>query len=131
MKNKTEETISFTLNGKKIEKTFLRSYLCDTLKELGDKSVRIGCEKVHVVLAVEIDGLLTKSCLKLTNTCSQSEITTIAGLESDPLTSKLKSSFTNCHALQCGYCTAGMIMSARNVLKNTEIKLQSPRLKTV
>ena len=131
MKNKTEETISFTLNGKKIEKTFpAGAYLCDTLKELGDKSVRIGCEEGACgACTVEIDGLLTKSCLKLTNTCSESEITTIAGLESDPLTSKLKSSFTNCHALQCGYCTAGMIMSARNVLKKHGDKVTVPSIK--
>ena len=119
MKEEIRENISFTLNGENIEKKFpTGAFLCDSLKELGDKSVRIGCEEGACgACTVEIDGLLTKSCLKLTNTCSGSEITTITGLEADPLTEKIKSSFTNCHALQCGYCTAGMILSSRNVLK--------------
>ena len=131
MKGKIKENISFILNGKNIERKFpTGAFLCDSLKELGDKSVRIGCQEgVCGACTVEIDGLLTKSCLKLTSTCASSEIVTIAGLEDDPLTEKVKSSFTNCHALQCGYCTAGMIMSSRNVLKQYGDKLTESLVK--
>lgn len=131
MKGKIKENISFILNGKNIEGKFpTGAFLCDSLKELGDKSVRIGCQEgVCGACTVEINGLLTKSCLKLTNTCADSEIVTIAGLEDDPLTEKVKSSFTNCHALQCGYCTAGMIMSSRNVLKQYGDKLTESLVK--
>ena len=133
MLNKTSknEFISFTLNGKKIKQQFeSAAYLCDSLKELGDKSVRIGCEEGACgACTVEVDGLLTKSCLKLTKTCNESEIVTVAGLKSDPISKKLKTSFTTCHALQCGYCTAGMIMSARNLLKQFGDDLDEAKIK--
>ena len=96
-----------------------RTLLVDFLKEnIKDKSVRIGCEEGACgACTVELDGKPVKSCLVLAFRCNDSEIDTVAGMAKAGKLAKIQQAFIDSHALQCGYCTAGMMISAKNFLE--------------
>ena len=78
----------------------------------------IGCEHgVCGACTLEIDGVPARSCLTYTVSCEGAEVRTIEGLEHDPVMIQLRAAFTSEHALQCGYCTPGMVMAATSLLK--------------
>jgi carbon-monoxide dehydrogenase small subunit len=65
---------------------------------------------------VLLDGVPARSCITYAVACEGAEVTTIEGLDEDGVTTELRAAFTREHALQCGYCTPGMLISARDLV---------------
>jgi carbon-monoxide dehydrogenase small subunit len=66
---------------------------------------------------VELDGEIARSCISLAVACEGASIRTIEGFDDDPLMERLRHAFTREHALQCGYCTPGMLIAARDLCR--------------
>lgn len=113
--------ISLTVNGESLSADVsVRMLLSDFLRhELGLTGTHVGCEHgVCGACTVIIDGVAGRSCLTLAVQASGAEIRTIESVaRPDGTLHPLQDAFRACHALQCGYCTPGMIM---NILNNFE-----------
>ena len=78
----------------------------------------LGCEHgVCGACTVLIDGAPARSCLAFAVTCDGAEVRTIEGFEDDDVMEHLRRAFTQEHGLQCGYCTPGMLISARDIVR--------------
>jgi aerobic carbon-monoxide dehydrogenase small subunit len=89
---------------------FLREHLLLT-------GTHIGCEHgICGACTVEIDGEIARSCITYAVTCDGAHIRTIEGFDDDALMAQLRRAFAEAHALQCGYCTPGILISARELL---------------
>jgi carbon-monoxide dehydrogenase small subunit len=101
-----------------------RTHLADFLRETQNLTgTHIGCEHgVCGACTVLIDGEPARSCITYAVACQGAEITTIEGLDEDEVATELRAAFKREHGLQCGYCTPGMIVSARDVV----LRLQDP-----
>ena len=113
--------IRFTLNGKKTEaEAEPRMLLTDFLRQrIGATGTHVGCEHgVCGACTVTVDGLLTRACLTLAVQIDGCEVRTVEGLapSADRL-SVLQLAFQRNHALQCGFCTAGILMSLDHFLR--------------
>jgi carbon-monoxide dehydrogenase small subunit len=114
------QNVSFTLNGKPVQVVVEpRELLIHTLREkLHHTGPHIGCETSHCgACTVDIDAMSVKSCTVLTVQCQGADVLTIEGLERDGKMHALQEAFTQDHALQCGYCTPGMITRAYRLLQ--------------
>jgi len=95
-----------------------RKLLVELLRELGFKSVHIGCDTTHCgACTVIMNNRSVKSCTVLAVQANESEILTLEGLAKDGKLHAIQEAFWEAHALQCGYCTPGMIMQAYWLLK--------------
>ncbi len=91
--------------------------LLETLREHGYFEVKSGCEKGDCgACAVLVDGAALDSCLTLTWTVAGRAITTVAGLSVGDSKHPLIESFETAGAVQCGYCTPGLIVAAQSML---------------
>ncbi|MET3794810.1 (2Fe-2S)-binding protein [Aquamicrobium terrae] len=112
--------ISLTLNGKPVTVDVEpRTSLADLLRSpgCGCTSIHLGCEHgVCGACTILIDGRIARSCIALAVACDGAEVTTLEGLGEDELTTQLKDAFHCNHGLQCGFCTPGMLISAREVV---------------
>ncbi|HYA66718.1 MAG TPA: (2Fe-2S)-binding protein [Burkholderiaceae bacterium] len=114
------QNVSFTLNGKAVQVMVEpRELLIHTLREkLHHTGPHIGCETSHCgACTVDIDAMSVKSCTVLTVQCQGADVLTIEGLERDGKLHALQEAFTQDHALQCGFCTPGMITRAYRLLQ--------------
>jgi carbon-monoxide dehydrogenase small subunit len=112
--------IGFVLNGKNIEvEAPGNRALLDLLRDdLGVKSVKKGCENGECgACTVLLDGAPVTSCLVLAPQVEGRTVTTIDGLEDDPFMVKLRQAFLEDGAIQCGFCTPGMLISSYALLK--------------
>lgn len=114
-------SVSFTLNGEAVEaRAEPRMLLTDFLRhELGATGTHVGCEHgVCGACTVEIDGMLARACLTLAVQVHGATVRTVEGLApgSDRL-SVLQEAFRRHYALQCGFCTAGILMSLEHYLR--------------
>ena len=112
--------VSFVLNGKDIEvEAPGNRALLDLLRDdLGVKSVKKGCENGECgACTVLLDGAPVTSCLVLAPQIEGRTVTTIDGLEDDPFMVKLRQAFLEDGAIQCGFCTPGMLISSYALLK--------------
>jgi carbon-monoxide dehydrogenase small subunit len=98
-------------------RTLLVHYLRETLGKVGTV---VGCDTSNCgACTVDLDGRSAKSCTVLAVQADGSEVTTIEGLAADDGTlHPVQQAFHECHALQCGFCTPGMIMAVRDLLKD-------------
>ena len=98
-----------------------RMLLVQYLREkLGKTGTVIGCDTSNCgACTVHLDGRSVKSCNVLAVQADGHEVTTIEGLARDGVLHPMQQAFHDCHALQCGYCTPGMIMQAIDVLNDT------------
>ncbi|RTL67924.1 MAG: 2Fe-2S iron-sulfur cluster binding domain-containing protein [Hyphomicrobiales bacterium] len=113
-------SIRVTVNGRPVEaEVSPRQHLADFLREqLFLTGTHIGCEHgICGACTVEIDGEISRSCITYAVTCDGASIRTIEGFDEDPLMGKLRDAFTRNHALQCGYCTPGMLVAARDLVR--------------
>jgi len=111
--------ISLVVNGKPVSAAVEpRAHLADFLRErLNLTGSHLGCEHgVCGACTVLIDGVPARSCITYALSCEGAEVTTIEGLDDDEITRELRAAFTREHALQCGYCTPGMLVSARDLV---------------
>src|SRR5687768_9230975 len=107
--------IKLTVNGKSVEKEVeSRQSLADFLRhELALTGTHVGCEHgVCGSCTVQYNGAPVRSCLMLAVQADQAEITTVEGLANNGALSPLQQSFKKHHALQCGFCTPGFLMTA-------------------
>ena len=78
----------------------------------------LGCEHgVCGACTLLIDGAPARSCIAFAVACDGADVRTIEGLEDDPVIVRLRAAFTAEHALQCGYCTPGMLVTARDIVQ--------------
>jgi aerobic carbon-monoxide dehydrogenase small subunit len=111
--------VELTLNGQHLSADVdPRTHLADFLRETQTLTgTHLGCEHgVCGACTLLVDGVPVRSCITYAVACSGASVTTIEGLDDDEITAELRAAFSREHALQCGYCTPGMLMSARDVV---------------
>ncbi|MBR0816232.1 2Fe-2S iron-sulfur cluster binding domain-containing protein [Bradyrhizobium diazoefficiens] len=112
-------TIALNVNRRAVElpaepRTSLADFVRDKLDLTG---THLGCEHgVCGACTVLLDGVPARSCITYAVACEGADITTIEGLDEDEVTTELRAAFSREHALQCGYCTPGMLVSARDLV---------------
>ena len=112
--------IKLQVNGQPVHaQVSVRQHLGDFLRESqGFKGTHIGCEHgVCGACTVRVDGRAMRSCLTLAVQADGAQVFTIEGLSDDPVVRALQDSFVRCHAMQCGFCTAGMLLTAAELLQ--------------
>jgi carbon-monoxide dehydrogenase small subunit len=115
-----KRTITVTVNGKSYEKSVeVRMTLADFLRgELDLTGTHLGCEHgVCGACTVVLDGEAVRSCLLLAAQADGAELTTVEGLARGTELHPLQKAFQDQHALQCGFCTPGFLMTAFAFLK--------------
>ncbi len=116
----TSRSITVTINGTTYEREvearkLLIHFIRDDLDLTGS---HIGCDTGNCgACSVIVDGSLVKSCMLLAVQADGSTVETVEGLADGDELSKLQQAFKDHHALQCGYCTPGMLMSATALLR--------------
>jgi carbon-monoxide dehydrogenase small subunit len=111
--------IGFTLNGKRLEADVApRLTLADFLREKADLTgTHLGCEHgVCGSCTVMLDNLAVRSCLMLAVQANGKQVVTVEGLAKDEDLSPLQNAFKKHHALQCGFCTAGILTTMHSLL---------------
>ena len=112
--------IKVTVNGETYERDVEpRKLLIHLLRDdLDLTGSHIGCDTGNCgACSVIVDGTLVKSCMMLAVQADGAEIETVEGLAQDGELNALQQAFSDHHALQCGYCTPGMLMSATALLR--------------
>jgi aerobic carbon-monoxide dehydrogenase small subunit len=112
-------SLQLELNGAKIIcDVEPRETLADFLRERCRlTATHLGCEHGACgACTVAVDEQATRSCLRLAVMCQGRSVETLEGLENDPTMEVLRRHFHEKHALQCGFCTPGMLMMARDIL---------------
>jgi aerobic carbon-monoxide dehydrogenase small subunit len=115
------KAITVEVNGERYEREvdarrLLIHFVRDDLDLTGS---HIGCDTGNCgACSMLVDGLLVKSCMMLAVQADGAKIETVEGLAHDGELNALQQAFSDHHALQCGYCTPGMLMSATALLRN-------------
>ena len=96
--------------------------LVDVIREhLGLTGTHVGCDTSQCgACTVHLDGRAVKACSVLAAQAAGAEVTTIEGIGSREALHPMQAAFRNCHALQCGFCTPGMIMTAIDLVQNSD-----------
>jgi carbon-monoxide dehydrogenase large subunit len=118
----TTQRIQLTLNGKAVERDVdYRTNLADFLRhDLALTGTHVGCEHgVCGSCTVQVNGAPVRSCLMLAVQADGSEITTVEGLAEKGSLGPLQQAFKRHHALQCGFCTPGFLMTADALLRKS------------
>ena len=119
----TSQTVSVEVNGTKYEREvearrLLIHFLRDDLDLTGS---HVGCDTGNCgACSVLLDGTLVKSCMVLAIQADGATIETVESLAEEEELSALQQAFSDHHALQCGYCTPGMLMSATALLREND-----------
>jgi len=116
----TSVDISLTVNGEPVsERVEARKTLVDFLREdLGLTGSHVGCEHgVCGACTVRVDGQIVRGCLMLAAQCDGATVETVEGLSDSGEIADLQAAFIARNALQCGYCTPGMLVAAQELLK--------------
>ena len=112
-------TLALEINGTVMSaETEDRVHLADYLREQqGLTGTHLGCEHgVCGACTIELDGAPARSCITLARACEGRSVRTIEAFDDDPVMTQLREAFSAHHALQCGYCTPGMLMTARDIV---------------
>jgi carbon-monoxide dehydrogenase small subunit len=117
----SEETlqIALTVNGEQVTRTVpVRQHLVDFLRmDLGLTGSHLGCEHgVCGACSVRVDGVVVRGCLMLAVQADGAEVVTIEGLTDSGEIADLQEAFVGRNALQCGFCTPGMLMTCAELL---------------
>lgn len=109
-----------TVNGQpcSLEGVAPRVMLADYIRDRLDLTgTHLGCEHgICGACTVNIDGHAARSCITLAHACAGAKVTTIEGYDQEVLMAQLRRAFTEEHALQCGFCTPGMLIAARDLI---------------
>lgn len=112
--------ISMTVNGAAVNAEIdPRTLLVDFLRvNLGLTGTHVGCDTAQCgACTVHLDGRAVKACNLLALQASGCSVTTIEGLAKDGELHPMQAAFKECHGLQCGFCTPGMVMSAIDLVE--------------
>jgi aerobic carbon-monoxide dehydrogenase small subunit len=119
----SRKTITVDVNGEQYEREvdvrrLLIHFIRDDLDLTGS---HIGCDTGNCgACSVLVDGMLVKSCMMLAVQADGAKIETVEGLAAEGELNDLQQAFSDHHALQCGYCTPGMLMSATALLRENK-----------
>jgi len=116
----TSSVVSVEVNGEQIEREVeARRLLVHFLRDdLGLTGTHVGCDTGNCgACTIHVDGEALKSCMLLAVQADGTKIATIEGLAAEGELNPLQQAFNEHHALQCGYCTPGMLMSASALLE--------------
>jgi aerobic carbon-monoxide dehydrogenase small subunit len=123
METETSKRITVTVNGEEVEydveaRRLLVHFLRDDLDLTG---THVGCDTGNCgACSVLYNGQLAKSCMLLAIQADGATVETVESLSGDGELTALQQAFSDHHALQCGYCTPGMLMSATALLRANE-----------
>jgi len=112
-------TIAMSVNGRPVEATVdARTLLVEFLRnDLALTGTHVGCDTGQCgACTVLLDGKAVKSCTILAAQAAGAKVTTIEGLARDGTLHPMQAAFRDCHGLQCGFCTPGMVMSALDLV---------------
>jgi aerobic carbon-monoxide dehydrogenase small subunit len=118
----TRKTVTLEVNGERFEREIdARRLLIHFIRDdLGLTGSHIGCDTGNCgACSMIVDGTLVKSCMMLAVQADGATIETVEGLAQEGELNALQQAFSDHHALQCGYCTPGMLMSATALLRKT------------
>ena len=113
--------IKLTVNGEAVAETVeARASLVDFLREtLGLTGSHVGCEHgVCGACTVRVDGVIVRGCLMLAAQCDGARVDTIEGISDSGEIADLQTAFEKRNALQCGFCTPGMLLTAQALLRD-------------
>ncbi len=113
--------VSLTVNGKAVSASVdPRTLLVQLLREkLQLTGTHVGCDTAQCgACTVHLNGRAVKSCSMLAAQAQGADITTIEGLSQNGEMHPMQTAFRECHGLQCGFCTPGMVMSAVKLLED-------------
>ena len=113
-------TVTLTVNGQEETHSIeARETLADFLRERCNLTgTHLGCEHGACgACTVTINGLPARSCLTLAVMCEDRAVQTVEGTRGDPEMDLIRKHFHEAHGLQCGYCTPGMLLAARDILR--------------
>ncbi len=116
-----QKTVSLTVNGKPVSATVEgRTLLVQLLREhLGLTGTHVGCDTSQCgACVVHVNGEAVKSCTLLAVQAEGANVLTIEGVATGDQLHPMQEAFRENHALQCGFCTPGMVMSALDLVKN-------------
>jgi carbon-monoxide dehydrogenase small subunit len=111
--------VMLTVNGRPLSGTIEpRTSLADFVRDTGNLTgTHLGCEHgVCGACTILVDNVPARSCITLAVACDGAAVTTIEGLDRDDISAELRAAFSREHALQCGYCTPGMMIAARDLI---------------
>ena len=114
------QTIRFMLNGQSIEReVHARTHLVDILRDAAElKGSHLGCEHgVCGACTVQLDGQIVRGCLVLAVQADGRNVNTVEGLTGSGALKQLQSAFVKRNALQCGFCTSGMLLAAHELVE--------------
>jgi carbon-monoxide dehydrogenase small subunit len=116
--------ITLTVNGETVsERVEARKSLVDFVRDdLGLTGSHVGCEHgVCGACTMRVDGEIVRGCLMLAVQCDGAKVETIEGLSDSGEVADLQAAFEQRNALQCGYCTPGMLAAAQDILKDGNV----------
>ncbi len=122
-KGSSSVTVNLKVNNKAVTETCAANTTLDELlrEQLGLSGTHIGCDTSQCgSCTVHFDGRAVKACTLLVAQCEGAEITTIEGLGTADNLHPMQAAFRECHGLQCGFCTPGMIMAAVDLVHQEE-----------
>ena len=121
--------LTLTVNGKRVSRevapqTLLSEFIREQLRLTG---THVGCDTAQCgACTVHLDGQAVKACNMLAVQAEGRALTTIEGLAAaDGTLHPMQTAFNQCHGLQCGFCTPGMVMSAVDLVKNHSCKTEA------
>lgn len=114
-------SLSITVNGKRVDTQIdPRTLLVQFIREhMGLTGTHVGCDTGQCgACTVFVNGNAVKACMTLAAQCAGTEVTTIEGISgANGEMHPMQAAFKECHGLQCGFCTPGMVMSAIDLVK--------------
>jgi carbon-monoxide dehydrogenase small subunit len=124
--------VAMTVNGKPVTadvepRLLLVQFLRENLRLTG---THVGCDTSQCgACVVHVNGRAIKSCTILAVSCEDAKVTTIEGLASEAQLHPMQEAFREHHALQCGFCTPGMIMAAVDIVSRKGTDLDEPTIR--
>ena len=116
----SDVTVSLQVNGQAVSRTVdSRTLLVELIREhLKLTGTHVGCDTAQCgCCTVQLNGHAVKSCSMLAIQANGGQVTTIEGLATGDVLHPVQQAFRDCHGLQCGYCTPGMVMATIELLK--------------